>query len=101
MSEWISVNDRMPEPQRDVLICQMYGAAGPKFQVVGKWIKALTEEADPDCDDWHEYDEASDEYYVPEGWYENQHNWGEFASIYMPSESVTHWMPLPGPPEAP
>lgn len=95
MSEWVSVNERMPEPMKDVLICQKYGATGPTVQVVGKWIPALTEEAGADCDDWHEYDEATDEYYVPEGWYENH----EFALIHMPKQTVTHWMALPPPPK--
>lgn len=99
MTDWISVEDEMPPPMTDVLICQQYAHNGVKVRLVGKWIPSLTEVAGSDVDDWHEYDEGTDEYYVPEGWYENQHNWGEFASIHAPSELITHWMPLPETPK--
>lgn len=98
MSEWISVEERLPEPMKVVLVRQRTGCQDKSVTVIGQWIPALTEEADADAVDWLDYDEATDASYVPEGWYEMQVNWGEYSSIYI-HEAVTHWMPLPEPPK--
>ena len=45
-----------------------------------------------------EYCEEDDEYYLEEGWYEVIKNWDDYNSIVI-SDTVTHWMPLPMPPE--
>ena len=99
MSEWISVDDRLPKPLQSVLIRQRTGYRQNHVTVVGKWIPGLTEESDGDVDDWHEYDEASDTFYTPQGWYENQFNWGDYSAIHISEDLVTHWMPLPEPPK--
>jgi hypothetical protein len=55
-------------------------------------IESMDEEA--------EYDEETDEYYVPEGWYEMIDNWDEYASSKLyPEHKPTHWMPLPALPK--
>lgn len=94
--EWISVEERLPEPRKPVLIRQKTGYRENEATVVGQWIPAKSMESDAD-DDWFEYDESVDMHYVPEGWYERQINWGEFANIHI-GEQVTHWRPLPAPP---
>jgi len=43
-----------------------------------------------------EYSEIKDEYFCPEGWYEEM-----WESEYISeTPSPTHWMPLPAPPES-
>jgi hypothetical protein len=52
------------------------------------------EQAD-ECGGPGDYDEKSDEYYAPEGWYEtNEHE----ETYWRVDETVTHWMRLPDPP---
>jgi hypothetical protein len=44
------------------------------------------------------YDESSDTYYDPQGWYELVDNWGEFSHILVTAGVVKFWMrsaPLP------
>lgn len=98
MVDWIGVKDRLPEPCRLVLVRQKTGYQDNSVTVIGQWIPAKTMESNADDDGWVDYDCDSDTHYVPEGWYESQTNWGEFANIHI-NESVTHWMPLPEPPE--
>lgn len=45
------------------------------------------------------YDEKTDDYYVPEGWYEMIDNWDDYdiCKLY-PKNKPTHWMPLPNHP---
>ena len=52
-----------------------------------------------DVDDWGEYDEETDEYYCPEGWYE----WNEHEEVHWAvSEAPRAWRELPPPlPAAP
>lgn len=99
MSKWISVEDRLPESGVNVIACQVTHNYGFQLQFVGHYTGKFEEVSDCDCDDFNEYDESTDEYYVPEGWYENQYNWDEFASIAVHGGDVTHWMPLPEPPK--
>ena len=77
MNEWISADaEERPPELEDILICQRYGESGRLVQMVGRYIPAHTELASDDCDDWVDYNEETDEYYTPAGWYECQHNWG-------------------------
>ena len=53
-----------------------------------------TEEGSSD-DDFSEYDEEKDEYYLPTGWYEAN----EYEECHwFVHDVVTGWMPLPEPP---
>lgn len=44
----------------------------------------------------YEYYEEKDQYTLQEGWYEE----GAEAEYFYPVLAVTHWMPLPTPPES-
>ena len=101
MAEWISVADRLPEPEHEVLVhCEMRPSRFlyqcKAFYIPKKWPR---EESafnwDYECCD--EYDEETDDYYVNEGWYERIHNWDDYNAVGI-DDFVTHWMPLPEPP---
>jgi hypothetical protein len=95
--QWISVEERLPESGQMVLATYV-NEAGRRRTVVGRHVKRWTEESscDDDCND--EYCEERDNYYLVEGWIEQQDNWGEYASIYIVEGVVDFWQPLPPPP---
>jgi len=99
MSEWISVKDRMPEHGRKVLATYTNSYGKRRF-IVGCHFERWTEEAGHEDECASEYCEKRDEYFALEGWYEQQDNWDDYASISVHEGEVTHWMPLPEPPEA-
>ena len=95
--KWINVKDQMPTCK---VLATYKNSCGMNRIVVASYFNKFEEESSGDCEGWDEYDEATDCYYIPEGWYEQQDNWGEYASIHIHEGEVTHWMPLPEPPSA-
>ena len=93
---WTSVAKALPKSGVKVLACYR-NRLGNLRRIRAMWTAAKTEEADSD-DAHEEYDEATDTYYVPEGWYECIDNWGDYSSVAVTEGEVTHWMPLPQPP---
>ena len=95
---WISVEDRLPPPNTKVLAFYT-NRAGKGRRVAAERIAKFTVEASEDClGDDADYDEATDQYYSPEGWYECVDNWDELAYLFINEGKVTHWMPLPAAP---
>jgi hypothetical protein len=93
--EWISVKDRLPENTNDVLCFEPLN-----HQFVGKYTKG--HELDYWDDDHDgEYDPIEDQngtLYLKPGWYENEETpGGEYDTTWVKRE-VTHWRPLPPPP---
>ncbi|MFW2562433.1 DUF551 domain-containing protein [Acinetobacter baumannii] len=91
--EWISVEDRMPEPLRNVLVLIDANPAKNQNQMVAHFIPKFTEEYHGD-DDWYDYDEERGCGYVKEGWYANTVYIGDEYSSYFIEEKVAHWKPL-------
>ena len=99
-SQWVSVNDQMPESRRTVL-AYYTNRLGNGRRIRAQYIKAWTVPADDDADpdtECVEYSEQDDTYYLLEGWYECIDNWDEYMSIAVNEGPVTHWMPLPAAP---
>ena len=95
---WISVEDRLPPPNTKVLAFYT-NRLGKGRRVTAEWIAKFTVEASEDCwGDDADYDEATDQYYSPEGWYERVDNWDELAYLFINEGKVTHWTPLPAAP---
>ena len=96
---WISVADALPNSGVTVLACYR-NRLGKLRRIRAYWISAKTVEANPeDWDQCSEYDEATDTYYVTEGWFECIDNWGDYSAVAVSEGEVTHWMPLPEAPQ--
>lgn len=96
---WVSVDDAMPKSGVTVLACYK-NSHGNLRRIRAKWVAAKTEELNAEHD-WGDYDEETDTYWTPEGWYECIDNWDEFSSIMVSEGEITHWMPLPLAPDDP
>lgn len=88
MSEWISVKDRLPE---------MYGhylTVNSVFRK-GKAVRSFTKER------WWDMESRDDPsvrgFYTPDGWMHVYDFSGDSITVGV---RVTHWMPLPKPPES-
>lgn len=87
---WVSVDVRLPEPGKPVLL-----DIGKKYPIRAMWAAKHTVEAGDDDTDWAEYVEADDMYYSPEGWYE----WNENEETHwsVPDKPIA-WSELPAAP---
>lgn len=104
--QWISVKDRLPENECDVLIC----AKRKYYNKPDKWLyivvrafytdgKHYTEDSNYVWDVEYidmEYLEEKDAYLIPEGWWESVEYAENFSAV---DDFVEYWMPLPEPPK--
>lgn len=99
---WIPVTERMPKPETEVLaVCNRNGYIFviPAIYEDGK---LLTQESAWNWSDiycYGLYDEEVDDYYIPEGWWENWKFNPDDVYNNPVDCAVTHWMPLPEAPE--
>lgn len=84
---WIAIPGALPEPGTPVLL-----DIGKKYPIRAMWAAKHTVEAAYDDTDWGEYDEATDTYYCPEGWYE----WNEQEDRHwLVDKTPVAWCELP------
>ena len=99
---WIPVTEMLPESGVHVLaLCRVkYAECGGRSYVCNAFYsKHFKEQRNTEYDDIElDYDEETDEYYLPEGWWEVIMNWDEYGFVGI-ADFVTHWMPLPEPPK--
>ena len=100
-NEWVSVEERLPDAEKEVrLFCVT--PYGYKYQCHGFYVPPGMHRDDSDYSwDWEccgQYDEDSGDYFVNPGWYESSHNWDGYSAFEI-ADKVTHWMPLPAPPD--
>lgn len=98
--EWFSVEDKLPEDQKSVLVRQLIGSKNCSVMFVGRYVREFQNEYTGEITEWADYNEELDEHFEPQGWYENQWNWDEYSGVWCEQEKVTHWMPLPEAPKA-
>lgn len=100
IGEWISVKNRLPEPETEVFIRALHNG----YEVL---TTAMYEDGTISTDDsewnWYDldfdYDEERDIYLVPAGWWEYRHYNPDDVYNNVVDDEVTHWMPLPQPPK--
>jgi hypothetical protein len=95
--EWTLVSEQMPPPCKKVLAYYKNSLRNSR-RIVAKWVPAKTVESGVESD-MGEYDDATDTYYDPEGWYECIDNWCEYTAVKVCDVEITHWMPLPDAPQ--
>lgn len=102
VQKWISVKDRLPEPEQEVFVCvrskiSNYSYVCCAMHVPENWYRQSSVFCwDFECCD--EYDEEQDDYIVKQGWYESIHNWDDYSVVGI-DDIVTHWMPILEPPK--
>ena len=101
MVQWISVKDRLPKPEEEVIVlCATQ--TGYKHITTALYENGAV---NADESDWNwtdvnfDYDEKSGIYYVPEGWWEYKHYNPDDVYNNPIDDAVTHWMSLPEPPK--
>lgn len=96
--EWIKCSEKMPEPEKEVLLLCERRPGGYKYICAGFYVPdhLLTEQSKYlwECEACSEYDEEHDDYFVNEGWYELIRNWDDFGSVGI-GDFVIAWMPMP------
>lgn len=94
-SGWISVEDKLPDFE---CLAFYTNERGKGRIIVAHYIEKHKEVADTEDTEWLDYDETTDEYYYPAGWYENIDNWPDYSFIKVNEGIITHWRPLPSMP---
>lgn len=91
--KWIAVKDKVPDTGVMVL-AYFKNEYNNHRRIRAMYVPAKTIE-DEGEEEFYEYDEEAETYYLPEGWYEQN----EFEETHWCVHGeVTHWMPLPEPP---
>lgn len=98
---WISVDDRLPEIERNVLIVTKSTYSGSLRVNQAFYENGEIGEGESDYS-WStryidmSYDEDKDDYIVPKGWYVDNDYLEEFCEV---TDEVLYWRPLPEPPK--
>ena len=103
-TKWISVEERLPDNDVPVLVSSERNAGNGKvYNVVFTAFHTDGTTHTEDSEYGWDYDylgmkycEETDDYIIPEAWWEDVH-FGEEFSIIPDYVRITHWMPLPKP----
>lgn len=98
MTDWISVDERLPDSSGKVLATYI-NDHGWRRTICAHYIPRFTILTDGEIDTRDEYNEQLDEYFICEGWYEVMENALDYSAVFVGDEVVTHWMELPDYPE--
>ena len=90
---WISVDDRMPNTSRHVEATYI-NKRSKRRRIIAFYAKQFEIGAGPTDDLELEYSEEKDEYFWPEGWYENIDNWEDYTAIKVNEGTVDYWREL-------
>ena len=104
VQKWIPVTERLPESENPVLVVAV--SKGMGFPYIFKAAHINHHEITEDEYGWtdgeydSEYDEENDCFWIPECWYECNAVEGNTNWIMDEDYTITHWMPLPEPPNS-
>ena len=95
---WISVGERLPVNQKDHFFKTLATDGKDVYRAVHVRKHEINVH-DMSFDGDTDYDDSTEEEYWPEGWYE----WNRYEETHwsLGETTITHWMPLPNPPEVP
>lgn len=99
---WISVKDKLPEPETEVLAVCVRNGYRFICPVIYEDGTILTQDSMwnwYELDNYGTYSEENDDYFVPEGWWENRQFTPDDVYNNPVDCAVTHWMLLPEPPK--
>lgn len=104
MNEWISVKDRTPEPETEVLILAKRKHNGHLTITTAIYEDGTINGEDSvfcwdNLEDWGTYDADADCYRISQGWWEYRHYNSEEAYNNIVDDEVIYWMPLPEAPK--
>lgn len=100
--EWISVKDRPPENEQEVLIyCNRGGFkfVCPAIYEDGTMLTQNSRWNWYNIEEYGTYSEENDDYFVAKGWWENRQFTPDDVYNCPVDCEVTHWRPLPKPPK--
>jgi hypothetical protein len=97
-STWMKVDECMPLPGLPVLVAYQ-NERGHWRCIRAEWVEVKTQVAYGDDEEYADYDEETDEYYAPQGWYELVNNWDDYRSLKVYEGKPSHWMYLPPMPD--
>ena len=97
VAPWTQVIEAKP-PSGQIVLAFYRDAFGKGRIIRAMWCLPKHVESDTDSD-IAEYDEETDKYWDPEGWYECMDNWDQFRTIMVHEGEVSYWTPLPDEPE--
>lgn len=100
--EWSSVKDGPPKNEQEVLIyCNRGGFkfVCPAIYEDGTMLTQNSRWNWNDLEEYGTYSEENDDYFVPEGWWENRQFTPDDVYTCPVDCEVTHWMQMPKPPK--
>ena len=96
--QWISVEDRLPDAESEVLaVCNRNGFhfVCPAIYEDGAVLTQDSIWSWYDLGNYGTFSEENDDYFIPEGWWENRQFTPDDVYNSPVDCPVTHWMPLP------